>query len=281
MKLFQIVLVLALIFCSVNSTKVLNRRSVAQNIYQLVLGALTSIAGPSGDAFTKNCLPPHLQNAGTDESSATSNFAGSSTALKIITAVGKVAINIFCKLKSMVLGAIMKLINRRFFMQRRKRWGIFKKIGRAFKKAANKVAGAAKKVGNAVANAAKKLIDVLNPMTIVKKIINGVKTMIQKIKDFFNSETFKTIKKVFECVLHAKGAVQHVIKVIKGFIAQVRRIMSGVSGLIEALIECICNYSSFLKAVDYLIHAIKKSGLARTNYIGRFIGQLAVAFSGN
>lgn len=279
MKFFQIALVLALIFCSVESSKILNRRDVAKNIYQVVAGALTSIAGPSGDTFMKTCLPPQLQNAGTDESSATSSLGGATTAFKIITAVGRVVIKIFCTIKKLVLGAILKLINRRlFFMERR---GIFKKIGKFFKKAAKKVAGAAKKVGKAVAKVAKKIIDVLNPIKIVKKIINGIKALIAKIKAFFKSETFKTIKKVFECVLHAKGAVMHVIKVIKGFIAQVRRIMSGIPGLIEALIELICNYKSFLKAVDYLVLAIKKSGLARLNYIGRFIGQLAVAFSGN
>lgn len=276
MKLIQIALVLLLVFCSVELRKVHryhhSRRSVGNNLWQLVLGALTSLAGSSGESLVQKCLPAKLQNAGTDESSATGELASSSTAWQIITKVGKVAIQLFCKFKSVVLDKILKLINRRrfFIMTRRGIRDAFKKVGRGIKNVAKKAVAGVKAVASA-----------LNPVAIVEKIISGVRTAIQKIKAFFASKTWATIKLVFECVRDAREAARNVVNVVKGFIEVIKKLAKGVPGIVEVLIDCICNYESFLKAIDLLIHAIKKNGVERVNYIGRFLGQLVVAISGN
>lgn len=262
MKFIQIALVIVLILCSVESRRV-RRRGTADNIKQFILGMLTSIAGPSGETFIKECLPASLQNAGTDESSATSELAGSSTAMQIITKVGKVAIGLMCKFKSKVLDKLLKLVNRRrFFIMSRA------SLRRSLRSVARKMRSRARRWG------------LPNPLAIVDKIVSGVKTAVAKVRAFFQSKTFEVIKQVFQCVQHARGAARHVVEVVKGLASVVQKLAKGVPGVIEVLLDCICNYSSFATAIDHLVNAIKKNGLERVNYIGRFVGQLFVAVAG-
>jgi len=248
--------------------RVHHKRGVGRGIFLLCKGAIEVLAGSPG--LFEECLPKNLQTSPQEEAGATSIAAPGpwETVLKVVGTI----IDVACKFKPL----LFKFMGgRRLFYQvarTRRGKGFIKSIKNAFNKVKSGVVNAAKKV----ASVAKSVIDKLNPIELVKKIVNAIKGVFNKIKDFFKN-TVPPIISFLMCVLRKKESIKNLFKVIRGFINNVKTLMGGVAGLVKVIINCVCNWKEFKKAVEYLLTAIKSSGEKRWHGIGRFAGQLAYA----
>jgi phage-related protein len=156
---------------------------------------------------------------------------------------------------------------------------MFSKIGGAIKGAVTKAWTGIKTVANKVVDGIKDAIDFIKK--IFEKVINAIKDIKNKIVDFFKGDTFQKILGFLKCIIGLSGtaanAIKAIISNIRGFIAAVTKLLSGPAGLVEVLINCICNWKQFKTAVEYLIDFIKSHGADRWVKLGQFVGKLVVA----
>jgi Na+/serine symporter len=162
------------------------------------------------------------------------------------------------------------------------------KRGNPFKKVGNAIGGAAKKVGGAVVTGAKAVGKaVVAGWEAVKaqglKVVASIKELYAKIRDkikaFLNSDFVGTVKKIIECGMALKGAVQNIISVVKTIYSRITTIMaSGLIGLAKVFIDLVCNFDIFRQAVNKLIDGFKQTDtLKKFNNYGQFVGLLIKA----
>jgi len=242
-----------------------HKRGVGRGIFFLCKGAIEVLAGSPGGF--EECLPQNLQTSPQEESGATS-IAEPGPWENVLNVVGLI-IDVACKFKPL----LFKFMGgRRLFYQvaRTKR-------GKGFiKKVWNSVKSGVSSAANTVASAAKTVVNNLNPTETVQKIVNAIKGVINKINDFF-TKTVPPMITFLTCVLGKRESIKNLFNVIRGFINNVKALMGGWAGLVKVIINCVCNWKEFKKAVEYLLTAIKSSGEQRWQGIGRFAGQLAYA----
>ncbi len=282
----------------------LSLSEVLKYIRSFVIGVAMSLAGNGNGLYV--CLPKSWRTRPASQDNPDGNTMSSfgSTASKVIMIVGKI-IGFACKFKSVIMKffggrrRLMILKKRFFLLMSRYRWGFWNKIKKAVSHIAKKVAKGVKNVAHTVArgvkSAASKIAQgvktaiksVKNAASFIakkigqaalyafKKVTGFVKTIISKVKAFFNSPFVKKIIAFFKCALTKAGpAIKNAIKVIKGFIRRIKDLAAGPAGWVKFIIDMICNFTCFTKCIDYLLKAIKGKGKAKAEDFGRFVGKL-------
>jgi hypothetical protein len=273
-----------------------SRRAPNENKwYNLAMGVLGELAGGNHEAV-QGCLPDEWKTEGGEQQPAQaetdpSTVTQSSGVLeKIVSIVGGI-IDMFCKVKDWVKGLLVKRLYKRYhlkysFIQRKMRkWGW---LSRAW----NSVKSAAKSVGNAVVSAGKAVYNGVKAgvswvyeqakkvvMAIVGKITEVWNSLVEKIQGIFNSPIVQKLLGIFECLQGLQGAAAELVAVVKGIITKVRKIMTmGLLGLVDVLLDLICNWKEFKAAVDFLLAGIRESNtVQKFKLIGKFIGKLLFA----
>jgi len=258
---------------------------------RLVLGIVAGVTGKdtvSGLDFTK-CIPDKWKgNADTESAAAGNDAAGNASTINtVLDYVGK-GIGIACKFKDVLkgmLGRKLFLYNKKLFLAKMSRYYKKRKwsIGGALKSAGNAVKGVATKAVSAVKDVAGKVADAAK--SAFNAISGGISGFISKIKDFFvklkeNIQKFiggdfiATVKKFVECAQSAIAEAKEIIAVVKGIYGKITTIMSGgFIGLGKVLIDLICNFDIFRKAVNNLIDGLKEKDPPRKfEKIGMFVG---------
>ena len=171
------------------------------------------------------------------------------------------------------------------------------KVGAKIKTAAHKVGGKIKEVGNKIKHKFHEIGDKIKKMALsvaqwAKKkweqfkdwafaIVNKIKTIwkstIASFKNFFSGDILGKIKNIFNCAMNLKGVVIGLVVVIKSFIGKIGEITSIAAGnlvsLAKLIMNLICNFSLFRRAVGYLIDSIhEKETIKKFNLVGKFIG---------
>lgn len=127
--------------------------------------------------------------------------------------------------------------------------------------------------------------------SIKDKIIGFVKSslrnIMQGLKDFLiglldKIEIFRKIRETFQCLRDTvTSIVENAKRNIGGFINAIKAIMSGGwVGFIKVLVNTICNWSDFKKALLWFNDSFANSGPKRWKLIGNFVGGLVVAIGG-
>jgi hypothetical protein len=260
-----------------------------------------SLAGnPDG---LENCLPASWKAAApAEEQKADGDIADNGGILSKMLTVLKVGISLACKVKDSIIKFLVGKLGRnknrrRFFMmmrthkgkRRMKRW-LISSITSAYNAVASAASSAYNGVKDGLTYVAGKVVEagayvVKGLLAGAAAIFNGVVSLIREIKAkiqaFFASDLYKNIVWFINCVKLLKAAAIAVKDNIIGFIDAIKTLMTGWAGVIEVLVNAICNWESFKSAIDYMIAGIKNQGPARWNQFGRFLGQLIVAIGGN
>ncbi len=288
MKFIQLAL-LAFLLCSfsVTATKIRSQShssfslgGILRSIRSFLVGCCNSLSGGTSGVY--NCLPASWKSRPSSRDNPNGNDVSSfsSSAQSVIKVIGKV-IRVACKFKSIVMkffGGKRRLffLKRRFFLLTGRRWGFFKKIWHHVKKAAHHVVHAVKHVVSKVAGAAKWLANKIGSaaLAVLKGITRFVKNIINKIKAFFKSPFMQKMIFFFKCLMKGRTAIKNAIRAIRGFISRIRELATGIPGVVKFVIDMICNFNCFVKAVDYVISAIRHSGNRRAEDFGRFVCKL-------
>jgi phage-related protein len=231
----------------------------------------------AGGAHTdiQACLPDKWKTQTDVSEPAAEQSTPPSGILASVVSTLESVITQICQFKDQIKGVLIQRYVRRSVLRsllekRGRKWGFLKKI-----------ASAAKKVGSAVVAGAKKVASVAG--AIISKIVGVVKKIwakfVEIVKAFFASPLMDTIKTTFTCVAGMQTAGEQVINTIKGIIAKFQKIIAGNAvGIIDVLIDLVCNWQEFKAAVGFLTQAqservvVNKWGL-----IGKFIGKLLFA----
>jgi hypothetical protein len=281
MKYTQVFLVtvLALIALS-SSTKVQRRHAALEGLFSFSLGCLDSLSEGGSSAVLKECIPaPWKKYVNTTSSPNTSLGGNMQGPLKQIMGILGSALSVACKFKSKIISFLQgKLKFRRYFLifaeNGRFKKSFWKKLKKGVSNVGKKIGNAAKAVGSAVSNAVNFIGKTFT------KIVTAIKNIRSQIINFFHSETWKNIKSLFMCIVNNRGNIaksaKKVVANVKGFIAAVGK-LSTPAGIVEVLVNCICNWRKFKKAIEYFIDFLKSNGSKKWNRLGAFLGQLAVA----
>jgi len=233
------------------------------------LGVVTGLSG--GEAGWQQCLPATWQSANAADDGGSSPIADKLNSLSgplgVVKDIVGFGVKIACKFKNKLQDWLLEKLKRKFY--RRRYFRFIQKRTRSSRK--------------------HKKID-LNPITALgNKIWDKIKGMIssiaQKVHDFFQSDWMTKLMNFFNCVKSAVQAAKNMVSMVTGFISKVRDITTAASAggfpviaaVLKILIDCICNYEQFFKALDFLIKGIKASGTSRFNYLGQFVGGLIYA----
>lgn len=115
-------------------------------------------------------------------------------------------------------------------------------------------------------NGAKTPFDDIVPLT---------KKLFRKLKDMLNSEIFHKTVEVLKCLKTNKTAVVVFTNTVTNFIGNNIKLLSGLEGFIENLIELACQRKDFRDAISFLITGVKATDKVQKwkNY-GQFFGKL-------
>jgi hypothetical protein len=305
-------LVIALIFVSstfVEANKVLSRhhrshhhrshhkslhrnKSIISNVIAAI-GGVIAVLGGTTVATINSCLPKAVQIPGSDEEAGGTNLGGCTGPLKTIMSILGFALKIACAFKSKIISFLQGKISRRrwrrrFFLGLSNGYtkGFLSSIGKAFKKVGNAIKNGVTKVATAIKNVAVKVYNTVKDgiMAAINFIANTFKKIVQAIKDiknkitgFFNGPIFQEIKRIFQCIISLGQVAKAVVASIRGFIDAIKLLLSGWAGVINILVNCICNWERFKNAIEAIVDAFKTNGDTRWNKIGTFIGHLMMA----
>jgi len=237
--------------------------------YKLFTGALVGMAGAEKDVASINdCLPDNWKIENKKEEKPASKD-DASTLTKALDILSKV-IDFVCKFKDKIKALFarkLKRMNKKVFLQRYKSGkGIFDDI----------VDG----ISNIGSMLSKTWDEVKN---FGSKIVTDITAFYQKIKqtitDILNNEFIEAIKKIVDCVKLAKKEALAIYKVIQGIAEKFSTIAAGgFVGLGKVMVDLICNFDKFRKAVNLIVEGISESDIP-TKYFkyGHGLGTLVNA----
>jgi hypothetical protein len=249
--------------------------------YQLVMGVFHSLTDGSS-AGVQQCLPQSWRSQDTKEEADNASCqvqSKPSTLVRVLSVVSKV-IKVVCKFKNLTKKLLRRKLRRRMKFVQRRFWRRFRHwTRRAFNKAKivfNRVGKSIKRTIRKGLSLGKRLLRL-----VVKALMKIWGFFTSKIRKIFNSRIVQTVLKVFECVRDAKDSVVEIIQIVKGIIKKVHMVTATAgTGAVVVLVDMICNWDEFRRAIQYLIRSIKeKKILTKWNWIGRTIGQFFRAIS--
>jgi hypothetical protein len=289
MKYIQVLLVIALILISLASSSKVERRrrrgEVLRGLASFAFGCLSGLTEGASSEVLKECIPAawlaKVGNGLDNGEPATQFGAGNTGPLNMILSILGSGISLACKAKAKIISWLQGKVKRRlrwyrYFAESERR--MTRKMSRGFrdklKSVANKAVSGVKNAATTVKNVAVDAMDAI--VGDFKKVVDAIKGVVHQILNFFQSPLFKELVKMFTCIINNRGkilaAAKKVIEVVKGFMANVTKLTSGPPGIVEVLVNCICNYSKFKTAVQHLIDFIKASGQNKWSPLGKFLG---------
>ena len=100
-------------------------------------------------------------------------------------------------------------------------------------------------------------------------------TLFQKIKDLMNSPLVLKIIEVMNCMKAIKTTVVGYINTVTNFEANRTKMISGLSGFIDVLINMVCKWKDFRDAINFLSDGLKATdNVAKWGFYGKFFGKL-------
>jgi hypothetical protein len=274
-----------------------HKRGFLGSLAKFALCAGKTLAGVD-DGSIDQCLPAAWKNNNSspaaDDASGEAAASGNSSAMSQILGFLGTGLDLACKFKDKIVSFIKGKIGvrrwrRRLFLAlshgrfvKARRMVLKGFIGGAVdwvkdkaKAAGNAVVNTAKTVGNAIVDAASSAWN-----WIVDKfmtVVNWLRSIKDKLVAFMNSPLVQKVITFITCLKSLKTAAQTLIRNVQGFINAVKSLLTGWSGVITVLANCICNYRSFGEAINRLVDAVKASGTDRWYKMGCFVGQLVKA----
>jgi hypothetical protein len=145
------------------------------------------------------------------------------------------------------------------------------------------------KAWNKVKSVASSVVDIAG--AIKNKILGAVggllKPLFSKIKDFIiglldRIPIFKKVRTMLECLRDTARDMANTAKAnILGFINAFRTVMTqGWVGFVKVIINTVCNWSVFKRAIIDFVNAFSNSGTTRWKLFGNFAGGLIAAIGG-
>jgi hypothetical protein len=253
------------------------------------MNAVGELAG-GAHADIQGCLPDNwktdAQASEPTDDSANQQVAQSSGTLKKIVDTVETVIKQVCQFKDTIKGFLVKRyvkrsVLRQLLEKRGRKWGFLKKIGSSISSGAKKAAAAAKAAAKKAAEIAAKAAKAA--AAVIKKVVDVIKKVwaqfVKVVKAFFASPLMASIKSVFTCVQGMQTAGEQLVATVKGIIAKFQKIMTGTAvGIIDVLIDLICNWDDFKAAIAFLTQAQgEKDVVNKWGLIGKFVGKLLFA----
>jgi len=155
----------------------------------------------------------------------------------------------------------------------------------------NFVASGARMAKDAIKAATKRVVasavaNFPGPVAAFQAIADYIKSLVDRVKLFFQSDTWKTIKAVFDCLNAAVAFASEFKEAIMGVISKVKEIIVSVAtlsplalaALADIILALLCNWDKFAKAVEWFTKASAETVPVKSyEFWGRGIGGIVNA----